>query len=273
MLYSPQYRGPADCLSRCSETVCLIVKTAMWFDVLASATLVRKPRFIDVFRDIFSDRAPATFDGVEVLEDPRLSMLPIMGCENHIVRALAEIADLAVWKMNERHKGSLSVPMLVQRGLEIEKTLDPRPRPRPPQYLHLSVDAELETRRHLTSEVFRASARVYLHSVLSGDFPGCPEIVDGVKDTVQCLQQVPEYTTTSRFVVRSVVFSICICGCLTDNTGYRAYFLKRLEEQQKESVGNCSTVMTLMREVWNKRASGQPVDWRQVMRESTVLLV
>ena len=58
----------------------------------------------------------------------------------------------------------------------------------------------------------------------------------------------------SRSVLRSVVFGICIAGCLTDNREQRA-FLRRLLEtqtQQAEKVGNVAEVMEVMREVWKK---------------------
>ncbi|KAH7925834.1 hypothetical protein BV22DRAFT_1088286, partial [Leucogyrophana mollusca] len=266
MLFDPRYTGPSDALLRCSESARFIIKTSMWFDVLASATLVRCPHFMGVFREIFTER-PATIDGVPIDPLPELSMMSVMGCENHIVLALARTAELAFWKEEKKKAGSLSVPQLVQRGFEIEEILQ-----QPSTFYRDGAEQEMLRRRHLTSEVFRASARVYLHTVISGDYPQCPEIAEGVRDTVACLHKVPT-GQLSRSVVRSAVFSICICGCLTDVQEYRIYLLGRLQEQLKEPAGNCSQVMHLMREVWSKRASGQPVDWRQVMRESEMLLV
>jgi uncharacterized protein (DUF2384 family) len=53
----------------------------------------------------------------------------------------------------------------------------------------------------------------------------------------------------------------------------RKYFLRRLQEQQTETMGNCARVAELMREVWSSRERGEPVDWRVVMQHSQMLLV
>ncbi|KAG1781711.1 fungal-specific transcription factor domain-containing protein [Suillus placidus] len=254
--------APDWALRSCSDSMRFIIKTSMWFDVLASATLIRRPKFLDILRSLY-DPATAVNDG-----RPELSMMGVMGCENRIVLALAEIADLACWKDECRRAGRLSVPELVRRGQEIEAILKSTNDPdHLPEY-----DTEKSRRRRLTSDVFCASALVYLHSVISGDHPQCPEIMSNITETVKCLRRA-EDVSTARHVVRSVVFSICICGCLTDVPQYREYFLRRLQEQQTETVGNCARVAQLMREVWSSRERGEPVDWRVVMQQSQMLLV
>jgi hypothetical protein len=239
-----------------------IIKTSIWFDVLASATLIRRPKFLDVLRSLYGP-TPTVNGGRS-----ELSMMGVMGCENRIVLALAEIADLACWKDECRRAGRLSVPELVRRGQDIETILKSANASDPDHLL----DTERSRRRHLTSDVFRASALVYLHSVISGDHPQCPEIMSNIAETVKCLRRA-EDISTARQVVRTVVFSICICGCLTDVPQYREYFLRRLHEQQTETVGNCARVAQLMKEVWNSRERGEPVDWRVVMQQSQMLLV
>ncbi|KAG1781713.1 fungal-specific transcription factor domain-containing protein [Suillus placidus] len=253
--------APDWALRLCSDSMRFIIKTSMWFDVLASATLIRRPKFLDILRSLY-DPATAVDDG-----KPELSMMGVMGCENRIVLALAEIADLACWKDECRRAGRFSVPELVRRGQEIEAILKSTNDPdHLPEY-----DTEKSRRRRLTSDIFRASALVYLHSIISGDHPQCPEIMSNITETVKCLRRA-EDVSTARHVVRGVVFSICICGCLTDVPQYRDYFLRRLQEQQT-TVGNCARVAQLMREVWSSRERGEPVDWRVVMQQSQMLLV
>ncbi|OCH93035.1 hypothetical protein OBBRIDRAFT_790624 [Obba rivulosa] len=274
ILNNPRYYGPEDVLKNCSESTRFIIKTTMWFDVLASVTTLQIPRFLEVYRLLFG-RATAYIDD-PVSTAPEFSMLPVMGCENHIVLAIAEISNLAHWKEGQRRRGCLSVPQLVERGIDIEnKYLLPAQNvPYPPPDTHgpmAAADAEIATRRRLTNDIFRASARVYLHTVLSGDHPLCPEIVNGVTETIDALRRVPTHIpSVSRGVVRSVVFGICICGCLTDDHRQRTFLLKMLETQQGESVGNLSEVRALMEQVWTRRDNGQgrPVNWRDVMRES-----
>jgi len=262
------YGGPSKLLLHCSESLRFIIKTSIWFDVLASATLVRKPRFLDVIKELFTPQQ--VFFGDEIVPPmEEYSMMSVMGCENHIVLALAEIAALASWKEERTKAGNLSVPDLVKRGEKIQEILKKSTWHH--QDLNVDFDARSKQRR-LTSEVFRASAHVYLHSVISGDFPGCPEIIEAVENTVGCLRSA-EDGHTGRAVVRSVVFSICICGCLTEDLNHQAYFRRRLQDsQQGPSVGNAQSVLHLIQKVWQQR-SREAVDWRRVMREAQMLLV
>jgi len=254
--------APDWALISCTESMRFIIKTSMWFDVLASATLIRRPKFLEVLRSLYGPTTAVNGDR------PELSMMGVMGCENRIVLALAEIANLACWKDECRRAGRSSIPELVRRGQDIETILKST---NDSAHLH-GFDTKRSRRRHLTSDVFRASALVYLHSVISGDHPQCPEIMSNITETVKCLKRA-EDVSTARHVVRTVVFSICICGCLTDVPRYRDYFLRRLHEQQTETVGNCAQVAQLMREVWNNQERGEPVDWRVVMQQSQMLLV
>jgi hypothetical protein len=252
--------SPASALITCTDSMRFIVKISMWYDVLASITLIRRPMF-EVLRILYDPSGTALIGG-----RAELSMMGIMGCENCIVLALAEIADLAWWKEDLRRTGGLSVPELVKRGQRIETmlmTTNENDHPHP---------AEIQKSRlqRLTSAVFRASALVYLHSVISGDHPLCPEIMDNVTETVECLRRA-EDVSAARHVVHSMVFNISVCGCLTDVPQFRDYFLQLLQEQQMETAGNCALICDLMRRVWTSREGGTPVDWRVVMRD--VLLV
>lgn len=336
VLYTHQrYPSPEQVLLTCSESTRFIIKTTMWFDVLASVTTQRIPTLMQVYRDLFDRTGRAYIEdyaGANGAAPPELSMLPVMGCENNIVLAIAEISNLACWKELQVRENRLSVPQLVQKGAEIERKFINRGGPSSPSVLgaagglppmspygpapdgHAAAFAygagsssssggggaypngmngvygpgaqhanggvamaggeqsEVEERRRLTNDIFRASARVYLHTVLSGDHPGCDEIASAVKETIDCLRRVPRHKAlVSRAVLRSVVFGICISGCLTDNHEQRQFLIQLLETQTRESVGNIEEVKRLMEQVWVLRAApahqGQPVNWRDVMRE------
>ena len=266
--------GPHKVMLMCTESLRFIIKTSIWFDVLASATLVRTPIMLDVIRQLYSPsyNDGVTFDGIPILPCEEFSMMSVMGCENHIVLALAEIAELAAWKERELIGNKLSVPDLVKRGKRIEDILR-KPSSDERERMLLKDErydqSERARQRRLTSEVFRASAHVYLHSVISGDYPRCPEIVEAVDNTIKRLRDA-EIGSTGRSVVRSVVFSICIAGCLTDNVEHKQYLTKRLKEQK--GLGNYSQVEMLINETWRRRGR-ERVDWRQVMREAEMLLV
>ena len=94
-------------------------RPSVWFDVLASVTQMRIPRFLDVYQTVFGPRTGAYIENN--VPSHTLSMLPIMGCENHIVLAIAEISHLFRWKEAQLRLGMLSIPRLVTKGLEIDQ--------------------------------------------------------------------------------------------------------------------------------------------------------
>lgn len=264
-----RYYDPMIALTSCTEPERFIIKTSMWFDVLASISHSQQPYFMQEYRQLFGLSSAYIEGPVSVLEPSKeLSMMSVMGCENHVVWAMAEISCLAVWKQEAQHRGCLSIPELVQRGKDIERYLVSG-KPVDPSTLDSNP-------QQFTAEIFRSSTRVYLHSVISGDYPHCPEIKDGVQETINILQMVPGSKAKSRHVVRSVVFSIFICACLTENQKQRDYLIHRLDmEQQNESVGNCSGVKGLIEEVWSHRTGSktEPVLWRDALKKATMLLV
>src|ERR1700722_5865256 len=178
------YRSPAEMLLSCDEQLRFILKTTMWFDVIASVTRCEPPLFMEQFSSLFSPDTAFTANPLAPL-DPRLSMLDVMGCENRVVWAMSEVSELAYWKVSCQRMGRPSTPQLYERGRKIEKHLLPRMGPEE------VYDNNLKLQRQYTSEIFRSSTRVYLHSILSGGYPECPEIKEGVRETILHLQRVP----------------------------------------------------------------------------------
>jgi C6 transcription factor Pro1 len=271
-LQQPAYSINDHIANFCDDRIgCFILRTAMWFDVIASVTLFCPPHFLSQYRKLFDpDQA---FGNPWLFYEPRMSMLSVMGCENRVVWAMGEISNLACWKAEQERKGRLSMPVLVERGVDIERKLLNPMGPEAP-----CPRDELQLQQRLSADIFRASTRLYLHSVISGDFPYVPEIMKSVKEVVECLDHARQhFKRTSRSVVRSVVFSIFICGCLTDDLRVRKFLIDTLEEQANETVGNCSEVKRLMETVWANRGEmpnpSQPVPWREELKRSGLLLV
>jgi hypothetical protein len=339
---------PVETIRRCSESQQFVIKTTFWFDILASTTRLEPPRFINIYRKLWSPRSAGAYietagstscgpscyacagtgccssgnGGTGVCEaenggpcscsgqrtDSSLCMMNVMGCENVTALAIAETSALACWKDTQERQGMLSMPELVDRGRAIEaeclshipvsqshahahQQQQQQQHPHHQQYQqhpHQShhsqhphppsdgvlypaggsatgaaatthTNADLTEKRRLTAYIFRATARVYLHSVISGEHPGCPEIREGVRGTIECLRRVPAGTagtsSVARSVLRSVIFGICLCGCLVDDPADRDFLLRRLDaEERTEGVGNCASARAVMQEVWNSRA-------------------
>jgi hypothetical protein len=244
-----------------------VIRTAMWFDVLGAITRAQPPRLLHIFRELHTPSA------VIELDDGEEGMLPIMGCEDAIVRALGETSALAHWADTQRALGSLSTVDLVQRGLDIEREYLGPASPATAALLSggassAAMDPVAAQRAH-TSAVFRASAKLYLHTVLSGELPACAEIRTAVEETVAALRNVPADSDAERSIVRMTVFAICLAGCMSDDPEERAFLEERLAKQQAERVGgNCAEVLRVMRDVWAAREAGEPIGWRTAVGRS-----
>ncbi|KIJ51429.1 hypothetical protein M422DRAFT_158420 [Sphaerobolus stellatus SS14] len=266
ILRDRRYTGPLEAYRQCRESEQFIIRTTMWFDVWSAVTRRTEPKFAEIYRQLFE--GVHGYPGTQIGD---VDMLSVMGCTNETVLAMSETACLAFWKHDRLEQGALSVPALIERGRDIER-----------RYLAREHDAalnergsdDLDTRRRLAANVFRASARVYLHTVLSGCLPEVDEIKLGVNETVRFLQLIPRSEGASRSVVRSVVLSIALCGCMTDIPQYREFLvncLVTLAGQEVEVLGNCRQAKRLMERVWSRRDAGErDVDWRDViLREMT----
>ncbi|KAF8519523.1 fungal-specific transcription factor domain-containing protein [Gautieria morchelliformis] len=199
VLRDERYRGPLDAYWHCTESMQFIIRTTMWFDVWSAVTRLTQPQFRDIYGELFDGE-----HGYPGTDSRRVDMLPVMGCTNETVLAMSETASLAFWKDRHTKQGDLSMPSLIERGRRIETLYLSREHDATLDSISGATD-ELDARRRLAADVFRSSARVYLHSVLSGCKPNVDEIKYGVGETVNFLKRVPGSEGASRSVVRSVV--------------------------------------------------------------------
>ncbi|KDQ57069.1 hypothetical protein JAAARDRAFT_47740 [Jaapia argillacea MUCL 33604] len=262
LLENSGHRIPRAVVADCTESTLFVVKTTLWFDVLASITELQPPALMNTFRDLFDPQGAYVEDPYPVF--PGLSMLTPMGCENLVVLGLAETSNLAWWKENEINHRRLSMFELYDRAKDIELRYLGPPQPSPPSYG--TPDEDL---RHRVSDIFRASARVLLFSILHYDSPHSQEVKLAVEETVSCLKLVPH--DEPKMINRAlpcVAFSICVAGCLTDDPSHQRYFLDRLRGFKDSAIGNTRSVRDVLETVWKRRReSGERVAWREVMHE------
>ncbi|KAH7882655.1 fungal-specific transcription factor domain-containing protein [Phlebopus sp. FC_14] len=243
---------------QCSEDLLFVVKTTIWFDILGSVTLVRAPRMLDIIRVLMAAHGSSSGDESTALLG-KYSMLSVIGCENDVILCLAEVAFLAHWKAIHDAAGNLDIVELVERGQKIEQALngpalsESRAEPTKPQ-----------TKSHLTTEILRASAYLYLHSVISGDRPRCTRIIKAVDETVARVKEADTiYVGT---------FTLLMSACLANNLDHRTYLLERLRKQQAGSAVKSPAIWPLLRESWQETSDGS-VDWRRTMRDADIPLI
>ncbi|KAL1752401.1 fungal-specific transcription factor domain-containing protein [Schizophyllum commune] len=271
-LYSDMQTPPALALIKSTERGRFLIKTAMWFDVLASVTTQKSPIFFDTFRELFgpTESGISELDMAEPHTDSRLSMLEIMGCENSVVWALSETTCLAEWKTKAERAGQLSNKDLVTRATAIETVLA-QPRPAPP--FGLTFDPAAHDRQ-LTADIFHAAARLYLHTVVSGAHPRVPDIQHAVRATLDALRRVHDVASGPN-IVRNTVFAAFIAGALADGDAARAE-VRAVLELGVGGTGNCRPILDLLQRIWTETAAASPsnpVPWRDRLFEERMLLV
>jgi hypothetical protein len=74
-------------------------------------------------------------------------------------------------------------------------------------------------------------------------------------------------------VDRSLVFPLCLAGCMTDNRARRDLMKGRLQAQD-ENIGNILQARALVEAVWRQRdGGGGIVDWREMLRNDGLNLL
>jgi hypothetical protein len=112
------------------------------------------------------------------LDMRRLRMDLLTGCPDEAMLAIAETSSLAQWKALQVRNNCLSYPELIRRGNIIEQQL----RQNQSQHLQsgdasqtrllVSTNVTLEDNRLVIANIFRDTAVLYLHTVLSSALPG-----------------------------------------------------------------------------------------------------
>ncbi|CAE7206658.1 unnamed protein product [Rhizoctonia solani] len=125
-----------------------------------------------------------------------------------------------------------------------------------------------------TREVFRCASRVFLHTILSGEHPRVPDIVQAVTDTCSALRDLglsylPPGSRTAQIddlrfpVVRGLPFCIFIAGCMAGNMEQGMFLRSCLRPVIREIDMQASELLTA---VLSERAgSGDATSWQSVM--------
>jgi hypothetical protein len=163
---------------------------------------MRPPQFLALYRRLLSTGSggrgsgSSYWAGTDLRDDSvDLRMESLSGCPDDVMLAIAEVSALAHWKDAEVRNKSLSVRELVRRGDEIERKLrqhsvdhasytevDQVPLHPSLTPTHVSDAGHAvptfpdEKLRRLAASIFREAALLYLHTVLSDNYPGACEL-------------------------------------------------------------------------------------------------
>ncbi|KAH7884373.1 fungal-specific transcription factor domain-containing protein [Phlebopus sp. FC_14] len=271
------HENPKLAMMNMSPAARLALKATMWLDVMSTITLHSTPKHLPFYRRLY--RGGGGFwstSGQYSSEEFDLRVDSVMGCPDEVILGIAEISHLACWKAQEMRKGSLSMRELIRRGDVIERHLRTQGEP---VYLGDSDQTQLhpdlaiggdggatgmpgvvDSTRQLVARIFRETAVLYLHTVLSDPKPGVPEIIGSIDVIIQLLHQLPV-----TILDRTLIFPICLAGCLTDDPIRREIFKSRLSGQQ-DGFGNAPQALRVLETSWQRRDTrGGAVEWRDLL--------
>lgn len=260
----------------------LIISRAMGYrrmDIFSSITQLRAPYLNGLYKHLL-ESVPGTYDFFGTTN----------GCCDSVMCSLAAIVTLetdmakssAMLSLLDEPSRQVEISLYINRANVIREQLmsidcsPPRFSEVAASYLvdvnatpmNGSTSPTTSESSFETSEIFRQAAFVYLSTVVNGPDPTVQETFDAVLSTHNALLSVPSAT-----VDRSLVFPLCIAGCMTDDLQLREFFADRLQAMDGP-VGNSGKTLQLMRTVWSRRDQNHPVTaWRDVMRDSKLELL
>ncbi|PNP80094.1 hypothetical protein FNYG_06804 [Fusarium nygamai] len=239
----------------------------LYIDVISSITLEQAPR-LQKYQDNIMPSCKTYTNPHEVRISGSLFMEDYVGLNNWVVQIIGDIAALDAWKKDQKKKNSLSINELVQRGKIMEdaikgglsvieaqiQTSGPFFDPvisvvaNPTQNYGYGVDTKQAPGLAVNNMIWLQAALTYLHVVISGWQPSCPEIQTSVSRMTELLTTLP-----TNVCLRTLVWPFCIAGCLSppeDEDKYRAM----VERLGPVSVfGTIREALEVMEKVWARR--------------------
>jgi hypothetical protein len=211
------------------------------------------------------------YDHILLLETGNIQLEDFTGCSNWAIILISEISSLDQWKKEEEDANRLSLIQLTKRGRQIEERLlsgltsienDSLKRAPVDSYQRLdSIKTEI-------TRIFALSAVTYLHVVISGAYPGIPDIKRSVSETLHALQGLSDPK-----LLRHVVWPYCVSGCLAAEEQQKVF--RELVSLPRVMHGTCLEALSIMEECWRLRKTElSGFNWVSIMeRRSQYILL
>jgi C6 transcription factor Pro1 len=155
-----------------------LLTPSQWLDIFSSLSLNRVPKFLGLWKSLLDPQKGCP---------QMLHMASLTGCSEDTLLAVAEISQLANWKAMQMRNGSLSYPELVSRGKKIQDSIKQHQAMQGDLLHSYGPVGELgegepatEAQKAACISIFRESALLYLHTILSNSSPGesCPSLCE-----------------------------------------------------------------------------------------------
>ncbi|KAF2499394.1 hypothetical protein BU16DRAFT_453687 [Lophium mytilinum] len=229
---------------------------AAWIDILGATMIGRAPAFSDTYREKLIAQAPSGLN-------------ELMGCDDHIMYLISEIACLEALKMDKMEEVQLCAHIKMI-GDQISMT-EPGPQAVGNAYSSTGAIRPKQLSRNMTA-VFRLAARIYLCSLVP-DFdrsqPSIANLVHALTDAMDFIPAGPDGFD------RSLVWPLLIAGSVScGGSTFRTMFAERTQRLGEASdFGSFGRVKELLKDVWRinddafARGERQSIHWRDAMRQ------
>ncbi|KAL4965283.1 Zn(II)2Cys6 transcription factor [Aspergillus stella-maris] len=259
----------------------------LFADIIASTALEQPPKLQGYHANLLGD-TPGPGKASLQLEG-------FIGCQNEVLCSIGRISALDGLKKDMKKDRRLNMAQLMERASAIERDLttaitslrstpntnnhsgfpfSPRQSnlPTTPP-LTLSHNNPMDTTTKTITLVWAHSARIYLHTVLSGWQTASPEIRSDVSATVELLTDI---SRSAPSVIRALAWPYCIAGCLANQEQESDFRDIVTSMGPLGSLGSIQAALEIMEKAWAKRDEiGDDLDMAGCLRSQgfKVLLI
>ncbi|KAL1304854.1 hypothetical protein AAFC00_003778 [Neodothiora populina] len=226
-----------------------------WIDILGSTMLGHSPVFADTYRELNIAGA-----GVGLAE--------LMGCDDHIMFLISEIACLEARKLEGMEEVMLCryVELL---GNEISNSEVA------PECIQSAISATGAVRpKQLSINMtcaFRIAARIYLCTMVPGFHTGQQSVINLIARFVEIMDYIP---AGAEGFDRALIWPLLVAGSVSlPNSSFRPMFGERCQRLgEAANFGSFGRIRELFKDIWRINEAGfvagdyQSVHWRDVMQ-------
>ena len=248
----------------------------VWNDILSCSVRKTASLAAEIYRKLLTE------------EDFAHDFREITGCESWILLSILDATSLEIWKRNLEAQGNLSIRELVSRAEKVESVLEQ-------EISKLSTILQTYTSLtdttsnqnsnrdrliHIQTYIFAHSMVTHLHTIVSGSWPGVPEIQTSVDRAISAWNLL-QLTSIN---LKTLAWPYCVSASLA--VGLQRDMFRRLIAVQPSIPANASQgsstraawepssslaqVQAVVEECWkeyDERKSDREAacDWKEVM--------
>jgi hypothetical protein len=260
----PLWTNPADgthIWSPAQAGVRFCAALLIFVDIIASIALQEPPTLLPYHATLLAEKD----DGVSLPSDAEIHLSAVIGCRNGVMRSIAEISMLNVWKNEQIATNSLDAMELFDRASQIARSLESDmvgiqnekiTRSVSDSHTRGPLDLALNPSASSTSTlVWARAAQLYLTVVVSGWQLLSQDIRTNVGHIIVLLKDVPAYQ------LRALVWPICVAGCLALEEE-KTFFLRLLAGLGKvHTAGTLDDARQIMVRVWERSETSDMMNW------------